>query len=191
MALALQAAQLSLVTVAASRVDGGSVVELPPQASSALPSRPAMNGVASRLDCRVFTLSPERYTQTIEVAFYVVRKESAAKHRLSAQRMRRQKLVVKWFYITVFFTIPVTSGGTATARQAKSEGREKRRIYASCRQYRAGSGAASGISTAARVVRRRALPRVGVADNTVHKTSHTRFRSAPGCAGESHAASAR
>ncbi|MCL6485960.1 MAG: hypothetical protein I4O49_17625 [Janthinobacterium lividum] len=62
-----------------------------------------MNGVASRLDCRVFTLSPERYTKTIEVAFYVVRKESPKQHRLSVQRMRRQKLVVKWFYITVFF----------------------------------------------------------------------------------------
>jgi hypothetical protein len=52
-------------------------------------------------------MSPERYTKTIEVAFYVVRKESTAKHRLSAQRMRRPKLVVKWFCITVFFTIPV------------------------------------------------------------------------------------
>ncbi|MGK5010758.1 hypothetical protein [Janthinobacterium sp. MDB2-8] len=85
-----------------------------------------MKGVASRLDCRVFTLSPERYTKTIEVAFYVVRKESAAQHRLSAQRMRRRKLVVKWFYITVFFTIPVTSGGAATVRQATSERKEKK-----------------------------------------------------------------
>ena len=177
--------------VAASRVDGGSVVELPPQASSALPSRPAMNGVASRLDCRVFTLSPERYTKTIEVAFYVVRKESTAQHRLSAQRMRRPKLVVKWFYITVFFTIPVTSCAPAMVRQAKSQGKKKRTMCASGRQYRAGGGAASGISTAADVFRPMALPRVGVADNTVHKTSHTRFRSAPGCAGESHAASAR
>jgi hypothetical protein len=59
-------------------------VVLPPQASSALPSRPAIKGEANRLICRVFTMSPERYTKTIEVAFYVVRKESTAKHRLSA-----------------------------------------------------------------------------------------------------------
>ncbi|MEG1117353.1 MAG: hypothetical protein RSE46_20120 [Janthinobacterium sp.] len=70
-------------------------------------------------------MSPERYTKTIEVAFYVVRKESAAKHRLSAPRMRRPKLVVKWFYKTVFFTIPVTAGGASTALMAKNEGRGK------------------------------------------------------------------
>jgi hypothetical protein len=71
-------------------------------------------------------MSPERYTKTIEVAFYVVRKESTAKRRLSAERMRRSKLVVKWFYITVFFTIPVLAIA-ALASDAVANGTSKKR----------------------------------------------------------------
>src|SRR5450830_936514 len=101
MALAPHTGQTSLAAVAASKVDGASVVELPPQASSALPIRPAMKGVASQLICRVFTFSPERY-ETIEVAFWCCAYRKRAKRRLSPQRMGRTKLVVKWFYKTEF-----------------------------------------------------------------------------------------
>nr|WP_314606846.1 hypothetical protein [uncultured Janthinobacterium sp.] len=71
-------------------------------------------------------MSPERYTKTIEVAFYVVRKESTVQHRLSAQRMRRPKLVVKWFYITVFFTVPVLLTAALASDAAANGGSKKK-----------------------------------------------------------------
>jgi len=40
--------------------------------------------------------------------------------------MRRLKLVVKWFYITVFFTIPVLAIAALASDAAVNEGGEKK-----------------------------------------------------------------
>jgi hypothetical protein len=40
--------------------------------------------------------------------------------------MRRRKLVVKWFYITVFFTIPVLAIAALAGNAAVNEGSKKK-----------------------------------------------------------------